>query len=87
MYKSNWLVANCRYDALLRMLFHIAHNLDIDYAEKTMKTDSVETKLETHNNDLGIQGENLAKAYLDNSLVDCPIDQCSLFSKYWQYID
>jgi len=29
-YKSNWLVANCRYDVLLGMPWHVANNPNID---------------------------------------------------------
>lgn len=30
-YKSNWIVAKCRYDVLLGMPWHVTNNLSIDY--------------------------------------------------------
>ena len=37
LYKSNWLVASCRYDVLLGMPWHVAHNPAIDYEKKIVK--------------------------------------------------
>lgn len=37
LYKSNWLVANCRYDVLLGMPWHVAHNPRIDYKKRIVK--------------------------------------------------
>ena len=31
-YKSNWVVSNCRYDVVLGMPWHVAHNPNIDYS-------------------------------------------------------
>ena len=36
-YKSNWLVASCRYDVLLGMPWHVAHNPYINYKSRTVK--------------------------------------------------
>ena len=35
-YKSNWVVADCRYDVLLGMPWHVAHNPDINYKNRTV---------------------------------------------------
>ena len=34
-YRSNWLVANCRYDVLLGMPWHVENNPLVDYNKKT----------------------------------------------------
>ena len=39
-YKSNWLVANCRYDVLLGMPWHVANNPSIDYKERIVTVGS-----------------------------------------------
>ncbi len=39
-YKSNWLVANCRYDILLGMQWHVTYNSSIDYQKKTVSVDT-----------------------------------------------
>ena len=36
-YKSNWLVANCRYDVLLGMPWHVANNPHVDYNDRIIK--------------------------------------------------
>lgn len=36
-YTSNWVVANARYDVLLGMPWHAAHNPNIDYVNRTVK--------------------------------------------------
>ncbi len=36
-YKSNWLVADCGYDVLLGMPWHVAHNPVIDYRKRVVK--------------------------------------------------
>ena len=36
-YKSNWLVANCRYDVLLGMPWHVAFNPNINYEKRIVK--------------------------------------------------
>ena len=36
-YTSNWIVANFRYDVLLGMLWHVAHNPSINYEQKIVK--------------------------------------------------
>ena len=41
-YKSNWLVANCRYEVLLGMPWHVAHNPLIDYSQRIVKVNSDE---------------------------------------------
>ena len=41
-YKSNWLVENCRYDVLLGMPWHVAHNTPIDYSQRNVKVNSDE---------------------------------------------
>ena len=41
-YKSNWLVSNCRYEVLLGMPWHVAHNPLIDYSQRTVKVNSDE---------------------------------------------
>ncbi len=35
-HKSNWLVANCRYDILLGMPWHVTYNHSIDYRKKNI---------------------------------------------------
>lgn len=44
LYKSNWLVANCRYDLLLGMPWHVAHNPCINYDKKIVKVGENELK-------------------------------------------
>ena len=41
-YKSNWVVASCRYDVLLGMPWHVANNPSIDYKKRTVKVASNE---------------------------------------------
>ena len=36
-YTSSWIVANCRYDVLLGMPWHVAHNPSIDYEKRIFK--------------------------------------------------
>ena len=36
-YTSNWIVANCGYDVLLGMPWHVAHNPSIDYEQRIVK--------------------------------------------------
>ena len=36
-YTSNWIVANCRYDVLLGMPWHVAHNPSINYEQRIVK--------------------------------------------------
>ena len=36
-YSSNWVVANCRYDVLLGMPWHVAHNPTVDYVKRVVK--------------------------------------------------
>ena len=36
VYQSNWLVANCRYDILLGMPWHVSQNPSIDYEQRTV---------------------------------------------------
>lgn len=45
-YKSNWLIANCRYDVLLGMPWHIANNPDINYKRRIVNIGS--HSLSTH---------------------------------------
>ena len=35
-YRSNWAVADCRYDVLLGMPWHVRHNPDIDYEARSI---------------------------------------------------
>ena len=37
VYKSNWLVANCRYDVLLGIPWHVSNNPDTNYEHRTVK--------------------------------------------------
>lgn len=39
-YTSNWVVANCRYDVLLGMPWHVAHNPNVDYVKRVVKIGS-----------------------------------------------
>ncbi len=48
-YKSNWLVANCRYDVLLGMPWHVAHNPKIDYEKRIVKVGENELSTEVSN--------------------------------------
>ena len=40
-YTSNWIVADCRYDVLLGMPWHVANNTDIDYVSRIVKVRDV----------------------------------------------
>ena len=40
VYKSNWLVANCRYDVLLGMPWHVSSNPDTNYKHRIVKVGS-----------------------------------------------
>ena len=35
-YTLNWVVANCRYDVLLGMPLHVAHNPQIDFVKRNV---------------------------------------------------
>jgi len=47
VFKSNWVVASCRYDVLLGMPWHVAHNPKIDYSRRIVKVGADILPLET----------------------------------------
>ncbi len=40
VFKSNWLVANCRYDVLLGMPWHVTFNPSIDYQKRMVSVEN-----------------------------------------------
>ena len=46
-YTSNWVVADCRYDVLLGMPWHVANNPQIDYVKRVVKVHDGEFSLGT----------------------------------------
>ena len=41
LYKSNWVVSNCRYDVLLGMPWHVANNPLVNYVTRIVKVGDV----------------------------------------------
>ena len=45
VYTSNWVIARCRYDVILGMLWHVANNPEIDYSRMVVKVNSEDLPL------------------------------------------
>ena len=58
-YKSNWIVASCRYDVLLGMPWHVIHNPSIDYKERTIQLDESTLRPDPKPPDFGTKVSNI----------------------------
>ena len=59
-YDSNWFLANCRYDALLGMPWHVVINPSIDYQKKIVKVGKHELMITSNQKEAVVEVMNLS---------------------------